>query len=151
MEAMLMKIVILFKEKWSHIDKFYFWYLFMNGNHILKWKVYRTFFLLGPKDYRNYNEHTASQDSALRAAQLAAQRSAQLAAQRAVRSPATRRALQQTPAEKAWKRHARPTNTSIHIVTNRKFFRLKEKGKEKTKAIEKTFADPVSCAPRLRP
>ena len=51
---MLMKIVILFKEKWSHIDKFYFWYLFMNGNHILKWKVYRTFFLLGPKDYRNF-------------------------------------------------------------------------------------------------
>ena len=27
----------------------------MNGNHILKWKFYRTFFLLGPKDYRNWN------------------------------------------------------------------------------------------------
>ena len=26
----------------------------MNGNHILKWKIYRTFFLLGPKDYRNF-------------------------------------------------------------------------------------------------
>ena len=51
---MWMKIVILLKEKWSHMDKFHFWYLFMNGNHILKWKVYRTFFLLGPKDYRNF-------------------------------------------------------------------------------------------------
>ena len=40
-------------------------------------------------------------DPALRAAQLAAQRCAQRAAQRAVRGPATRRALQQTPAEKA--------------------------------------------------
>ena len=60
MEAMLIKIVILFKEKWSHIDKFYFWYLFMNGNHILKWKVYRTFFLLGPKDYRNFAAHISS-------------------------------------------------------------------------------------------
>ena len=62
------------------------------------------------------NEHTASLGSALRAAQLTAQRSAQLAAQRAVRSPATRRALQQAPAEKAWKRHVRPTKYASYMV-----------------------------------
>ena len=54
--AMLMKIAILFREKFSHITKIYVAisfmvrYLFINRNHFIKEKFYRPLYLLGTKD-----------------------------------------------------------------------------------------------------
>ena len=79
----------------------------MNGNHILKWKVYRTFFLLGPKDYRNFSEQRTRLIAVPCTASCAALLHNDLRSwlhSELCGAPATRRALQRTPAEKALKR-----------------------------------------------